>query len=93
MTDKVNALGNSRDAKNETRLYMFRYICKIIQQMEVGVEDVVKSTEGHGDVDQAGPGGNTAQLLYRGGDVALISALLPVAYFLQGRLVSIHVYH
>lgn len=70
-------LGNSKEAKNETRLCMFRYMGGIIHQMEGLVEDIVKSTEGQVDADQAGPGGNTAQMLCRGGDVALISAFLP----------------
>lgn len=61
------------------RAYICSEICVgLYTKWRWGVEDIVKSTEGQGDVDQAGPGGNTAQLLYRGGDVALIlSALLP----------------
>jgi hypothetical protein len=39
---------------------MFRYICGIIYQR--GGKEVVISTEGQGDVDQPGPGGNTAQM-------------------------------
>jgi hypothetical protein len=43
-------------------IYVLVYMWDSIYQMGGGKE-VVKSTEGQGDVDQPGPGGNTAQML------------------------------
>jgi hypothetical protein len=61
VTDKVNALGNSRPKRRRVYICVGIYVGFYIP--DGGGKEVVKSTEGQGDVDQPGPGGNTAQML------------------------------
>lgn len=59
MTDKVNALGNSRPKMRRVYICFGIYVGLYTRG---GGKEVVISTEGQGDVDQPGPGGNTAQM-------------------------------